>query len=236
MKWTNAQKAAAKTWVSCISLLLRDEQMDKAQMSFIKEVMPALMTEATKAAVKWPRNGNGPRDWWQYTHSQQMLWALALVLALGRRDATERLMVDAVAAQTADPEAPMGSEYVLQRVNLEIQEPHYDNMFRTRCLTAGRLLSGYMQVTLLERERVIWDCPRGRADGAKRSVALPVRSTRESRHPRLRVGVARDWFRGTGPVRGLSHEQIIQAAFKPYWFIVSTPGFRIEGSCSVVDS
>ena len=148
VKWTNAQKSAAKTWVSCCSMLLRDEQMDKAQMSFMEEVMPALMTEATKAAVKWPRNGNGPRDWWQYTHSQQMLWALALVLALEDEAATERLMVDAVAAQTADPEAPMGSEYVLQRVNLEIQEPHYDSMFRTRCLTAGRLLSEYMQVTL----------------------------------------------------------------------------------------
>lgn len=147
-QWTTAQKARAKTWVSCCSQLLRDENMDKAQMSFMEEVMPALMTDATKAAVKWPRNGNGPRDWWQYTHSQQMLWALALVLALEDEEATERLMVAAVAAQAADSEAPMGSEYVLQQVNLEIQEPHYDNMFRTRCLTAGRLLSGYMQVTL----------------------------------------------------------------------------------------
>jgi hypothetical protein len=146
VKWTAAQKARARVWVSCCSQLLRDEAMDKAQLTFIEEVTPALITETTKVAIKWPRNG--PRDWWQYTHSQQMLWALALVLALEDEDQTERLMVAAVAAQTDEPDAPLGSEHVLRRVNLEIQEPSYDNMFRNRCLVAGRLLSVYMEVTL----------------------------------------------------------------------------------------
>jgi hypothetical protein len=146
VKWTSRQKDRARVWVSCCSQLLRDEAMDKAQLSFIEEVTPALITEATKVAIKWPRNG--PRDWWQYTHSQQMLWALALVLALDDEQQTERLMVGAVAALTAQPDAPLGSEDVLRRVNLEIQEPEYENMFRMRCLTAGRLLSAHMQVTL----------------------------------------------------------------------------------------
>jgi len=146
IKWTTLQKTRAKVWVSCCSQLLRDEAMDKAQLNFIEEVTPNLITDATKTAIKWPRNG--PRDWWQYTHSQQMLWALALVLALDDEEQTERLMTNAVAAQQADQDAPLGSEHVLQRVNLEIQEPEYENMFRMRCLTAGRLLSAYMQVTL----------------------------------------------------------------------------------------
>ena len=70
VKWTKAQKDCAQTWVSCCSELLRDERMDVAQQSFAEEVMPALITEDTKVAIKWPRQG--PRDFWQYTKEQQL--------------------------------------------------------------------------------------------------------------------------------------------------------------------
>ncbi len=54
--------------------------MDEAQSAFAEEMMPALLTHATKAQIRWPRHGM--RDAWQYTHEQQVLWALTLILGL----------------------------------------------------------------------------------------------------------------------------------------------------------
>jgi len=144
-QWTTRQKDRARVWVSCCSQLLRDEAMDKAQLSFIEKVTPSLLTAATKTALRWPR----ALDWTIYVPSQQMLWALALVLALEDENQTERLMLAATALPPAgDLDVAATSEHVLRRVNLEIREPEYENMFRMRCLTAGRLLSAHMQVTL----------------------------------------------------------------------------------------
>ena len=142
--WTNAQKKRAKLWVSCCSELLRDEAMDKAQQAFAEEVMPSLLTATTKDAVKWPRRG--PRDSWQYTHEQQMLWALVLVLALEDEHQTETLVC--AARDRAHRSEEFSAESVLRNMLREVQDPNYEHMFRERCLQATKLLSGLMGVTL----------------------------------------------------------------------------------------
>jgi hypothetical protein len=144
MTWTTAQKKRAKVWVSCCSELLRDEAMDVAQQAFAEEVMPALLTDVTKTAIKWPRQG--PRDWWQYTHEQQMLWALALVLVLEDEEQTERLV--SAARDGAHGDEDFSAAAVLRAIAVEVNEPGYDDMFRERCWMAAKNLTSLLGVTL----------------------------------------------------------------------------------------
>lgn len=145
--WTTAQKKRAKVWVSCCSELLRDEAMDKAQQAFAEEVMPALLTDVTKAAIKWPPNGlAGLLGVGQYTHEQQMLWALALVLALGDEEQTERLV--SAARDGAHGDEDFSAAAVLRAIAVEVNEPGYDDMFRERCWMAAKSLASLLGVTL----------------------------------------------------------------------------------------
>ena len=144
LTWTNKQKDQARLWVSCCSELLRDETMDKAQMTFLQEVAPALVTEETLAAIKWPRSG--ARDWWQYTPQLRAVWALAFVLALEDERQTERLIVDAVEGVKNTPDAPMGMEHVLERMRSDVRDPSYDEPFRARFDLADRLLMDMLRV------------------------------------------------------------------------------------------
>jgi hypothetical protein len=147
MAWTRQQQARAKVWVSCCSQLLRDESMDKAQLSFLQEVSAALLTDTTRETLKWPRDGRND-GWWQYTKSQQMLWALALVMSLYDEEQTERLIVDSKQFLQQQPDAPLGSEYVLAEIGNQVQDVSYEDTFRSRCELAMRLLSEMMEVTL----------------------------------------------------------------------------------------
>jgi hypothetical protein len=141
--WTTSQKKRAKVWVACCSELLRDEAMDVAQHAFAEQVMPAILTDTTKEAIKWPK---GPRDAWQYTHEQQMLWALSLVMALEDEHDTATLVC---AARDGEPlEDPLAAAAVLRNMQREVQDPHYGDMFRNRFVTAMALLAPLMQVTL----------------------------------------------------------------------------------------
>jgi len=142
VKWTNPQKSRAQLWVSCCSELLRDERMDAAQQSFAEEVMPALLTEDTKVAVKWPRQG--PRDFWQYTKEQQLLWGLACVLALADEEETETLMVGA--RSLADVSEGFSAEDMLRQLDVQLYGGSYEQSFRDRCLAALVLLAKLMNV------------------------------------------------------------------------------------------
>ncbi len=145
IKWTNSQKAVAQLWVSCCSELLRDERMDAAQQSFAEEVMPELLTEETKAAVKWPRQG--PRDFWQYTKEQQLLWGLSCVLALEDEDETERLML--AARSLSDLREDFSAEGMVNQLSVVVYEGSYEQSFRDRFAAGIGLLSKLMNVELL---------------------------------------------------------------------------------------
>jgi hypothetical protein len=143
-RWTEPQKDRAKLWVSCCSALLRDERMDAAQLAFAEEVMPALLTESTKTALRWPKKGMGDR--WQYTNEQQMLWGLALVLALEDEQETERLMVGAAGSQEI-----YDAEAILRQVRLDVaMDNTYEGIFQTRCVSALSALGKLLQVGLGE--------------------------------------------------------------------------------------
>jgi hypothetical protein len=103
IQWTQRQKKRARLWVTACSKLLRDARMDEAQAAFAEHVMPALLTERTKEIVRWPRNGM--RDSWQYTHEQQALWALVMVMGLEDAEETERLVAASVAGEGRYPDA-----------------------------------------------------------------------------------------------------------------------------------
>lgn len=144
-KWTEAQKRRARLWVSCCSELLRDDRMDRAQLSFAEEVMPALLTEATKVAMKWPRHG--ARDFWQYTIEQQMLWALALVLALEDEIATEALLC--MARGDMETERAYDATTMLAQIQYGIvRYAGFDDVFRARCINAMNLLGKHLNVTV----------------------------------------------------------------------------------------
>jgi hypothetical protein len=145
-KWTKPQKDRARLWVSCCSELLRDERMDRAQLTFAEEVMPALLTDETKSALRWP--SKGMRDTWQYTPEQQLLWGIALVLGLEDEEATERLMLEALAQAVAPGE--FSAEAILRRVRMHVGDPSYDGMFQTRCAGALSMLARLMRVDLNE--------------------------------------------------------------------------------------
>jgi hypothetical protein len=143
-KWTKPQKERAKTWVSCCSRLLRDEAMDAAQQSFAEEVMPSLLTEETLTLIKWPRTAL--LSWSQYTEDQQMLWALALVLALEDEHETERLMVASL--EIAQGTEGFFAKSMLKALVIQIQSLDYDEAFRHRCLLAISLLTKLMRVEI----------------------------------------------------------------------------------------
>lgn len=142
VKWTHPQKSRAQLWVSCCSELLRDERMDAAQQSFAEEVMPALLTEETKVAVKWPRQG--PRDFWQYTKEQQLLWGLACVLALADEEETESLMVGA--RELSDAREDFSAEGMLRQLGVQLYTGRYEEAFRDRFHSSLALLSKLMNV------------------------------------------------------------------------------------------
>jgi hypothetical protein len=145
--WTNAQKKRAKLWVSCCSELLRDDSMDRAQHAFAEEVMPALLTVTTKEMISWPPNGlAGLLGVGQYTHEQQMLWALSLVMALEDENQTETLVSDARTAARAQDD--FSAEGVLRHMQRESTGSPYEGVFWARLTAATKLLGDMMGVTL----------------------------------------------------------------------------------------
>jgi hypothetical protein len=144
-KWTKPQKERAKTWVSCCSRLLRDEAMDSAQQAFAEEVMPALLTEDTKTAINWPRQG--PQDFWQFTKEQQLLWGLACVLALEDEKETESLMVGA--RSLADAKEGFSAENMFRQLGVKLCLGNYEQTFRNRFSAGIALLSKLMNVELV---------------------------------------------------------------------------------------
>ena len=141
-KWTGPQKERAKLWVSCCSELLRDERMDKAQLAFTEEILPALLTDLTKEALKWGRHG--PRDFWQYTREQQAIWGLALVLALEDERATEKLMV--AARDVVHVDRAYSAEEMLKVVPTVVVRGDFEPAFQERCEKALAALTALMGV------------------------------------------------------------------------------------------
>jgi hypothetical protein len=80
VKWTGPQKARARLWVSCASELLRDEQMDRAQVAFASRLLPDLAGEEVRQLIRWPRHG--AEETWQYSREHQALWAVCFVRAM----------------------------------------------------------------------------------------------------------------------------------------------------------
>jgi len=140
VKWRPDQKDLAQLWVSCCSELLRDEAMDTAQQSFAEEVMPALLTEDTKVALKWPQQG--PRDFWQYTPEQQLLWGLACILALADEEETERLMLGA--REMSDAREDFSAEGMLGQLSVKLMVGNFEQLFRDRFHAANTLLQKLM--------------------------------------------------------------------------------------------
>ena len=140
--WAGFQKARAKLWVSCCSELLRDEAMDRAQQVFAEETMPSLLTEATKVLIRWPRQG--ARDWWQFTHEQQMLWAIALVMALQDEFQTEQLITNSKAAVLAGED--FSAELLLRQMAVEVA--NHDEAFQERFRMAMGQISELLKVNI----------------------------------------------------------------------------------------
>ncbi len=103
-KWNDRQKERAQVWVTCCSKLLRDARMDAAQAAFAEQVLPALLTEASREVLRWPRS-SGMRDSWQYTQEQQALWATALIMGLEDAECTEAVLRDCVVGDGRFPDA-----------------------------------------------------------------------------------------------------------------------------------
>jgi hypothetical protein len=145
IEWTSSQKRRAQLWVSCCSELLRDEAMDAAQQTFVATVMPPLLPPLMKSILRWP--AQAPTDWWQYTHEQQMLWGLALVLvSLGDKEDASRLVL-AAGADIENEQDNFGVTF-LRRMQLCVHDGSYQDEFRDLCVKANALLGPLMQVAL----------------------------------------------------------------------------------------
>ncbi len=145
IEWSAAQKKLAQLWVSCCSELLRDEAMDPAQHAFVSTVMPPLLTSLTKSVLRWPTQG--PTDWWQYTHEQQMLWALSLILASLENEEEATRLVCAAGAELENEQDNFGLT-VLRRMQICVHDGSYQEAFRDLCVKATTLLGPLMQVAL----------------------------------------------------------------------------------------
>jgi hypothetical protein len=141
LKWTRRQKDRARLWVTCCSKLLRDARMDEAQAAFAEEMMPALLTERTREQMRWPRHGM--RDAWQYTHEQQALWALTLILALEDDEQTEHLVLDCVRHEPRDAPGDLNG----MRVKVPTDST-YTGTFQTRFLGALPQLEELFRINL----------------------------------------------------------------------------------------
>ena len=141
VKWNKHQKSRARLWVTCCSKLLRDERMDEAQSAFAEEMMPALLTHATKAQIRWPRHGM--RDAWQYTHEQQVLWALTLILGLEDDEQTEHLIRACVRSEPRDAEGDLKTMKV--QIGLD---PTFTGTFQARFIRALPKLEKLFRINL----------------------------------------------------------------------------------------
>jgi hypothetical protein len=118
--WTVKEKARARLWVSSLSKLLRHERIDAVQAAFSSEVLPMLLTDETRAAIRWPESGIG--DAWQYTKEQQALWALALVLSYLDRGEAEVILTSAARAA----EDPAKKIFAAEQFLWEAPNPNLD--------------------------------------------------------------------------------------------------------------
>lgn len=99
VKWTGPQKQRARLWVSCVSELLRNEQMDRAQVTFFSRLMPELAGEELRQLIRWPRHG--AEETWQYSREHQALWAYCFVKAMKNREYTLQSVRQAQARERA---------------------------------------------------------------------------------------------------------------------------------------
>jgi hypothetical protein len=102
--WVGADKGRAHVWVSSVALLLRDEQMDRAQSEFAAAVLPSFLSGITEKAIRWSSATAG--DTWQHTKEQQALWAFALVLSMWDHQVTTALF-DKIDEESAAGPVPL---------------------------------------------------------------------------------------------------------------------------------
>jgi hypothetical protein len=88
--WSPAGKKLAFRWLDLLTGLLRDDVFDHVQAELCAELMPLLLTDATREEIRWPKSA--ARDAWQYTPEQAALWAIALVLSTEHAAELERLL------------------------------------------------------------------------------------------------------------------------------------------------
>lgn len=134
IKWTSIQKNRAALWVQCVSALLRDAWFDEAQVNFAGATLPQLLKPETRKLIRWPENGR-VYDW-DWSIEQRMLWAFAMVIALGDEDGElERLLGESVKRDPDDAETS------LRMCCFNGSAGNYSENFKARVLhTAKRVL------------------------------------------------------------------------------------------------